>query len=81
MNRIEVRMFSRLIRRLTCKQLKSLLRKNGRRLQAAQSGFGNFMRAKLIRTLKAKRKMNVKRQELQEVLVQDGGQVFLILTR
>ena len=57
MNRIEVRMFSRLIRRLTCKQLKSLLRKNGRRLQAAQSGFGNFMRAKLIRTLKAKRKM------------------------
>ena len=51
-------MFSRLIRRLSCKQLKSLLKKNGRRLVAAQSGpFSGWLRSKLINSLKAKRKM------------------------
>jgi hypothetical protein len=59
MNRIEVRMFSRLIRRLSCKQLQALLKKNGRRLSAALNtgALGRIIRAKLIRTLKAKRKM------------------------
>jgi hypothetical protein len=57
MNRAEIRAFSRLLKRMSCAQLKRMLKKNKVRLVAALSAGGWFLRAKLIRTLKAKRKM------------------------
>ena len=57
MNKTEVRAFARLIKRLSCKQLKALLKKLSRRLSTASAVGGWIFRAKLIRSLKAKMKM------------------------
>jgi len=57
MNRIEIRAFARLLRKMSCAQLQRMLRKNYKRLSAALSIGGWFRPTMLIRKLKAKRKM------------------------
>ena len=59
MNRGAIRAFARLIRRLSCRQLKGLLKKLARRLVLASSGgaIALIFKRKLIKSLKTKIKM------------------------